>query len=243
MKNLDSSSFVPLYHQLKEIIVENIENNVWNPDDKIPSEHQLSEHYCVSRNTTKRAIDDLVQEGVLYRVQGTGTFVTRPKIEQSLSGFYSFSKVLKEKGLKPTDTILEIKVDKVPPQVAQELGMNRDEDVVVLRRLRCANGEPIILETSYIPNRLVGNIDQMKLVGEKPLYDILADEYDILVTSAKETFEPVLIKPADASFLQVKQGSPVLLLERVAFDQRKMPVEYCKSIVRGDRCRFYTELI
>nr|WP_275576964.1 GntR family transcriptional regulator [Thalassobacillus pellis] len=232
-----------MYHQLKEIIIENIENNIWKPGDKIPSEHQLREQYNVSRNTVKKAIEDLVQEGTLYRVQGTGTFVNKPKIEQSLSGFYSFSQVLKDKGLRPKDILLELEQVKAPQKIASALQINKDEEVIMLKRLRCANDEPIILETSYLPVNRVDDLEKMKLVGKTPLYDILANDFNVVVSSAKETFEPVLILEHEASQLNVHEGSPALLLERIAYDSMRRPVEYCKSIVRGDRCRFYTELI
>jgi GntR family transcriptional regulator len=243
MKKLNPTSFVPLYHQLKEIIIENIENNIWNPGDKIPSEHQLREQYDVSRNTAKKAIEDLVQDGILYRVQGTGTFVSKPKIEQSLSGFYSFSQVLKEKGLKPTDIILEVKIEKASTKIAKALKINKDDEVIMLQRLRCANEEPIILESSYLPKKRINDVEKIRLVGDTPLYDILANEFNIVVNSAKETFEPVLVRDYEEIHLGVKEGYPALLLERVAYDRLKQPVEFCKSIVRGDRCRFYTELI
>ncbi|WP_409294103.1 GntR family transcriptional regulator [Peribacillus sp. SCS-26] len=243
MKMLDPKSFVPLYHQLKEIIAENIENYTWKPGDKIPSEHQLVDQYNVSRNTVKKAIDDLVQEGALYRLQGTGTFVNKPKIEHSLSGFYSFSQVLKEKGLEPRDIILELKIVKAGQKVANALKIEREDKVILLSRLRCAKDEPIILESSYLPCTLADDIGKMRRIGDVPLYDILAEEFNIHVTSAKETFEPVLILEYEALQLGVKVGSPALLLERVAYNEQKQPVEYCKSIVRGDRCRFYTELI
>ncbi|WP_043932470.1 GntR family transcriptional regulator [Bacillus sp. EB01] len=243
MKMLDSSSFVPLYHQLKEIILENIENHTWKPGDKIPSEHQLVDQYNVSRNTVIRAIDDLVKEGVLYRVQGTGTFVNKPKIEQSLSGFYSFSQVLKEKGLKPKDIILEISEGKASQKIANALKINKDEPVVLLKRLRCANDEPIILESSFLPKAIVDDLSKIKKVGSVPLYDVLTADFGVQVTSAKETFEPVLILDYEAIQLGVKEGNPALLLERIAYNEKGQPVEYCKSIVRGDRCRFYTELI
>jgi GntR family transcriptional regulator len=243
MKMLDSNSFVPLYHQLKEIIKEHIENSSWKAGDKIPSEHQLMREYNVSRNTAKRAIEDLVNEGILYRVQGTGTFVNKPKIEHSLSGFYSFSQVLKEKGLNPKDIILEIKVEPANQKIAKALHIQNNDEVVVLKRLRCANDEPIILESSYLPKALIHDVNQLDRVGERPLYDVLSEQFGITVTSAKETFEPVLIMDVEAIQLGVKEGNPALLLERIAFNDKKQPIEFCKSIVRGDRCRFYTELI
>ncbi|WP_342597998.1 GntR family transcriptional regulator [Psychrobacillus sp. FSL H8-0483] len=242
MEKLDTTSFVPLYQQLKDIIIENIDRGVWSPGDKIYSEQQLSEQFNVSRNTSKKAIEDLVQDGVLYRIQGKGTFLSYPKIEQSLSAFYSFSQVLKDKGLKPKDIILNIKVEKATHKVAKALQISKGEEVIMLQRLRCVKDEPIILESSYFPKKCIRDIEKLSLVGEIPLYDILRNEFDIIVNSAKETFEPILISE-EATYLEVKPGSPALLLERVAYDPSKVPVEFCKSIVRGDRCKFYTELI
>lgn len=243
MGKLDTNSFVPLYQQLKEYIIENIDNNTWNPGDKIYSEQQLSEQFNVSRNTAKKAIEDLVQEGILYRIQGKGTFLSHPKIEQSLSAFYSFSQVLKEKGLKPKDIILEIKIEPATHKIAKALKIEKGEEVIMLQRLRCANDEPIILESSYLPKYRIDDVDKLSLVGETPLYDVLRTEFGISVNSAKETFEPILIRQEEKEHLEVRLGSPALLLERVAYDSLKRPVEFCKSVVRGDRCKFYTELI
>lgn len=240
---LDTNSFVPLYQQLKEFIIESIENNKWNPGDKIYSENQFFEIFEVSRNTVKKAIEDLVQEGILYRVQGKGTFVSHPKIEHSLSAFYSFSQVLKEKGLKPKDVVLHVKVEEAIHKIAKALDIKKGEEVVVIQRLRYANEEPIILESSYLPKSKVANMEELKYVGDTSLYNILNSKFNIIVNSAKETFEPILIRAEDSVLLHVKEGSPALLLERIAYDQNKQPIEFCKSIVRGDRCKFYTELL
>lgn len=240
---LDTSSFVPLYQQLKEHIIENIDKKIWRPGDKIYSENQLYEMFAVSRNTAKKAIEDLVQEGILYRVQGKGTFVSSPKIEQSLSAFYSFSEVLRKKGLKPKDVVLGVKVMEASHKVAKELNIEKGEQVVTLQRIRYANEEPIILENSYLPKSMIHNVEKLKSVKHTPLYDILNTDFNIVVNSAKETFEPILIREEEKHHLEVEVGSPSLLLERIAYDPSKKPVEFCKSIVRGDRCKFYTELI
>lgn len=240
---LDPSSYEPLYQQLKGFIIDKIERNEWGPGDQIVSENQLYDMFDVSRNTAKKAIEDLVQEGILYRIQGKGTFVSQPKIEHSLSAFYSFSQVLKDKGLNPKDIIIHIRTEQATRKIAQALQIEEGESVLVLKRLRCANDEPIILENSYLPKAKVHQAEMLASVGETPLYDILQETFQIVVTSAKETFEPVLVREEEAELLHVTAGSPALLLERVAFDQTKTPVEFCKSIVRGDRCKFYTELI
>jgi GntR family transcriptional regulator len=242
IKTLDQSSVIPLYHQLKEILKDSIESGESKPGDLIPSENELQQVYNISRNTVKKALDDLVQEGILNRIQGKGTFVSMPKIEQSLSGFYSFSKVIQSKGLEPKDIILSLEQKNVQPSITRWLMLPENGSVVELTRLRCANNEPMILETSYIPLEVVPEISKVRL-EENSLYDLMQSEYGIIVTKAKETFEPVLVKNYESTYLQVQEGSPALLLERTAFESNGRPVEFCRSIVRGDRCRFYTELL
>lgn len=241
-EKLDFDAFTPLYHQLKEIIIGKIEKGDLQPGDKIPSEHSLMKQYNVSRNTVQRGIDELVLEGKLERRKGLGTFVTKPKIEQSLTSFYSFSKVLESKGMDAEDIILNVEVTEAANNVAEKLNINPKAQVIALKRLRKADGEPIILETSYLPYGLLPDFNKEELENTS-LYDFLEKKYGIIVTKAKETFEPVLAREEESELLGIETGAPSLLLDRVASDNRGKVVEFCRSIVRGDRCRFYTELL
>ncbi|MGG0174915.1 GntR family transcriptional regulator [Gottfriedia acidiceleris] len=242
MKPLQHESLIPLYHQLMERLKDSIENGNWTPGDKIPSENQLMVQFSVSRNTAKKAIEELVQEGILYRIQGKGTYVAKPKLQQSLMGFYSFSKVLKEKGLNPKDIILKIEEVKPTVKIKEALQLSENMNVIEMKRLRCAEDEPFILESSFIPKHVVTDIEQLKKVGEISLYDLFSQQFNTIVTRAKEAFEPVLIRADESEYLQSEEGRPALLLERTAYNANGEPVEFCISIVRGDRCRFYTEL-
>lgn len=242
MKPLQHESLIPLYHQLIERLKNSIEKGHWTLGDKIPSENQLMEQFGVSRNTVKKAIEELVQEGILYRIQGKGTFVAKPKLQQSLMGFYSFSKVLKEKGLNPKDIILKIEEVKPNAKIKEALQLSENVNVIEMKRLRCAEDEPYILESSFIPKHVVTDIEQLKKVGEISLYDLFSQQFNTVVTRANEAFEPVLIRADESEYLQTEVGRPALLLERTAYDTNGVPVEFCISIVRGDRCRFYTEL-
>ncbi|MEW9031340.1 MAG: GntR family transcriptional regulator [Planifilum fimeticola] len=241
-KSLNPGSVIPLYHQLKEILKENIESGVWKPGDRIPSENELRKQYDVSRNTVIKALEELVQEGLLHREQGRGTFVSSPKISHSLTGFYSFSNVLKANGLEPRDVILGLEKRTAKPSIARHLQLTGSREVWVLKRLRCAGEEPIMLETSHLPQHRVSRIEQADLEN-RSLYDYLEQKHGILVTRAKEIFEPVLIRDYESRYLRVPEGYPALLLDRIAYDSQGRPVEFCRSIVRGDRCRFYTELL
>lgn len=242
MKPLDQTSVIPLYHQLKQRLSAKIQSVEWKPEDKIDSENQLMEIFQVSRNTVKKAIEDLVQEGKLYRIQGKGTFVSKPRFEQSLGGFYSFSRVLQEKGLNPRDEVLVIQDVYPSTKVKNGLELQDDEQVIEIKRLRFADNEPILVESSFLPKNLIINSEILREVSSSSLYTLLAQRFNINVVSAKEAFEPVIIKEEEARFLKTEAGKPALLIERTAFDLSGRPVEFCISIVRGDRCRFYTEL-
>jgi GntR family transcriptional regulator len=241
VNSLEHGTFVPLYHQLKEIIEKKIDFGEWKPGDKIPSENVLQSTYDVSRNTVQKALNQLVNDGLLERRQGKGTFVTKPKIDQPLTSFYSFSKVMSEQGMNPKDIILELNTEEASYKIAKELQISVGEEVVTLQRIRTANKEPIILETSYIPSKLIPGI-KLKDIENGSLYDLLEKKYGITVSKAIEVFEPVLAREEESNYLEVEIGSPSLLLDRTAFDLKGSPVEFCRSIVRGDRCRFYTEL-
>lgn len=242
MKPLDQASVIPLYHQLKQRLSTKIQSGKWKPEDKIDSENQLMEIFDVSRNTVKKAIEDLVQEGKLFRIQGKGTFVSKPRFEQSLSGFYSFSRVLQEKGLNPRDEVLFIQEVYPSTKVRNSLELQEDEQVIEIKRLRFADNEPIVLESSFLPKSIINNSEILREVSSSSLYSLLAERFNINIVRAREAFEPVLIKEEEARFLKTEKGKPALLLERIAFDTFGKPVEFCNSIVRGDRCRFYTEL-
>lgn len=241
-KTINFNNFVPFYHQLRVLLKEKIESGEWMSGDKIPSENDLINQYEVSRNTVIKALDELVQDGILRRIQGKGTFVSRPKLEQSLTGFYSFSKVIETKGMAPKDFIISIEDQTASLSVAKHLKIAENDEVIQLKRLRCANSEPIILETSYMPKSIIYSLSKEK-IEKTSLYDHIQKEYGIIVKSAKEIFEPVLIRDYESNYLEVEEGAPALLLDRIAYDIEGKPIEFCRSIVRGDRCRFYTELI
>ncbi|HDN85564.1 MAG TPA: GntR family transcriptional regulator [Candidatus Aerophobetes bacterium] len=238
---LDEKSFVPLYYQLTEELRENIENGEWPPNSLIPSETELCEKYKVSRGTVRQALSQLVQEGLLYRKQGKGTFVAEPKITQQLNRFYSFAQDMREKGLRPSSLLLQ--KEKILPDsyIKNILGLKEEEMVYKIMRLRLADEEPLILETSYLVEELFPDLDKED-VEKVPLYDIILKKYRIKITRAKETFEPILIDEFEAKKLKIPVGSPALLVKRITYTAG-IPFEFRKSVVRGDKCSYSVELI
>lgn len=238
---LNPNSPVPLYYQLREIIVASINAGEWRMGSMVPSENQICEMYNVSRNTAKRALDELVKEGILVRKQGVGTFVTEPKIEQTVSKFYSFSDAIAAKGMTLTCDVLDLMVMDCSDNLAESLKLQPGELVTALSRLRIVDGAPFVLETSYIPQKVAPGLQKYDFTTNS-LYKTLANEYGVLVTKAKEVFEPIIIGPSESKLLKVDNGTPALLLERLALGLGDMPVELCYSTLPGSKCRFYAEL-
>lgn len=238
---MTASTAMPLYHQIKEDLLEMIKGGHLTPGDRIESEPELMDRYGVSRATVRQALGQLVAEGYLVIRRGLGTYVAEPKIRQGLLGMYSFSREIERLGMRPGTHVQALGVEPAGPSVATALGIALGEPVVALKRLRSADDEPIMLETSWLPvRRFPGLVDRD--LEHARLYDVLADGYGVRPARAREEFEPVLLSSDDARLLGKHTGDPALLLERVAFDPEGHPIEFCRSIVRGDRCRYFVEL-
>jgi Transcriptional regulators len=232
---LNEKAPVALYYQLKEVLVDKIKSNEWEIESKIPPERELCDLYKVSRITVRQALEELENEGFLYRKQGKGTFVTAPKIEQRLSNFYSFSEEIRNMGYTPSTEIIEFKVIDSEEVVAKHFN-EKGLSVYCIKRLRLANKEPFAVETSYIPHNLCPNLT-VDEVEAKGLYNTMKTKYNLVPNEAVETFEAVLIKPSDAAHLHTGKNAPGLLLERTTYADERI-VEFCYGIIRGDRYKY-----
>ena len=232
---------IPLYYQLKQIMIEKIKTREWEPDSLVPSERELTELYRVSRATVRQAISELVNAGMLYRKQGKGTFVAHPKLEQSLRSIYSFTHSMRALGLEPSSRVLVQAVVDPPQEVRQMLNLKVGEKVIKLERIRLANGEPLLVENTCVPEKLAPGLNTVDLAGGS-LYDFLTHKYHHTISSARESLEPVIIDNYTADLLRVQPHKPAFAVERVAFTAESQPVEHTKSIARGDRLRYIVEL-
>lgn len=236
---LNEKAPIALYYQLKEILVEKIKSNEWEIDSKIPTERELCDLYKVSRITVRQALEELENEGFLYRKQGKGTFVTAPKIEQRLSNFYSFSEEIRNMGYTPDTKIIDFKIIASDEVIAKHFNKN-GANLYCIKRLRLANNEPFAIETSYIPCDICPGLTAAEIAA-KGLYNTMKTKYDLIPNEAIETFEAVIINPGDASHLNVNKNSPGLLLERTTYANQRI-VEFCHGIIRGDRYKYRVTL-
>ncbi len=240
MLSLNSASPIPLYYQLQQAIKREIDEGRWKPGDVITSERELMRVTDVSRATVRQAIAALINEGLLVREHGRGTFVARPHFEQKLHAVYSFSEQIRASGLKLDDRILQRVVLAAPPDLAELLGVVNGEPLIHLQRLRLIDGVPLMVNSSYLPYRLCP--DLLKDDVGNSLYRALIDRYDLPPLRSRDLLEPVVADKVMAYHLQVHEGAALMYVERLAFTRNDLPLQVGRTHIRGDMCRFRVDL-
>ena len=236
-----SISRLPLYRQIEEALRERIRSGALRPGAQVATEPELMVEYGVSRATVRQALAGLVAEGLLEIRRGLGTYVTAPRFEHTIGGFYSFSREIERHGLQPGTKVLDLRTLPAVDVVAESLGVPAGTTVVALRRLRLAGPDPLVVETSHLPATRFPGLETVDF-SQVRLYDTLMNRYGCRPTRARETFEPILLTADEATLLDQRRGEPALRVERIAFDQDDIPIEFCRSTVRGDRYRYSVEL-
>jgi len=242
MENIISrNSKIPLYYQLYNILLNNIKEGVWQPNDLLPSESELVDQYSLSRATVRQAFDMLVNQGYVYRRRGQGTFVARPTIEQNLVRIVSFWEDMKQRGLEPGTKVLEREIVSANEDLANELQVPEGEDLASIVRLRLADGEPMSVEYSYLVHRYCpGVLDQD--YANNSLRMMLREQFNVNLVYARQRIRAVPATEELAELLDIEHNSPLLHIERVTFSDQDIPIEYLQINLRGDRYTFYTEL-
>ncbi len=228
-----------LYVRIKDWLRSEIEAKRYQTGDRIPTEHELMKRFGVSRATVQHAIRELVLEGWLYRVQGSGTFVARPKYRQTLSRLTSFTEDMHLLGLTPSSTLLQFQKEKADPPVAEALRIPPNSVVLRIERLRFANDEPMAINLSFLPQALVPDDLEPRSLEEQSLYSILESRYGFILSRAEQTLETALADEYAAKLLRVPVGAPLLLVEGVVFLKNGTPIEWVQIRYRGDRYKFH----
>jgi GntR family transcriptional regulator len=240
--SINPNDVVPKYYQLASIIRRKIEGGDWPPRNPIPSERQLEIQYNVSRTTIRQAIDYLERQGFIYREHGRGTFVSPQKLQKGAQELTSFSEDLLRRGIKPGQNIENIEFLIPPPNILQRLELPPGSKVLCVQRIRLGDDIPIGIQTSYLALAENQAISREELEQTGSLYRILQEKFNVLPTEADETLEVTLATPEEAALLQIKPGAPLLLNERLMYNQNRHPIEFVKILYRGDRYRYLIRL-
>jgi len=232
---------LPLYRRIALDLRERIAGGELAPGSQVETEPELMARYGVSRATVRQALGSLIAANLLEIRRGLGTFVRARPMEHALGGFYTFSREIERHGMVPGTRVLDVRVEPADERVAAALIIAPGESVVALARIRLADDEPLVTETSYLPAARFPGLELVDFDSVR-LYETLTTRYGTRPVRAREMFEPVLLSRAEALLLHREPGDPALRVERTAYDADETIVEYCRSTVRGDRYRYSVEL-
>jgi len=233
MDSLSKIPGVPLYVQIREALREDITKGLLKPGQKIPSEEELAKRYHVSRMTVRQGIADLINEGLLYRRRGIGTFVAQLRITRDYTKLTSFFEDMLERGLHPSSRLLNLKVIPAGPKIAKALALEKGEPVICIERLRLAADQPIAIHCAYVPQKLCPELLKEDLESQS-LY-MLFESYGFKLKRAVQRIEARQANQFQAHLLEVEEGAPLLYMERITFADDGTPVEYVEGYNRGDR--------
>jgi len=239
---LSKDSPIPLYHQLKTILLNQIETGALKPDDRLPTEEELARHCGISKITVRQALKELATKGILRREQGRGTFVAKPKLQQGPRELTSFTEEMRRHGALASSRVLEVSTVPAETDEAERLGVAEGTQLVKLKRLRFADREPMGVQTAYLVAALVPGLEAQELATNS-LYEILANRYGLAPRTARETHYAVSAGREEAALLGLPAGAPVLAAERVTYLSTGQPLELVYSAMRGDRYKIVLDLV
>ena len=231
----------PLYLQLKNALVADIDSGHYKPHERLMSERELGEKFKVSRMTVRQALTELIREGILYTQVGKGTYVGESKIKQELQSLTGFTQDMAARGTVASGQVLEARIISSTLTLAAIFSVPMNTDLVLLSRLRLSDGTPLAIEEAYILHKVCPGILEYDFSKES-LYNVLASHYNTILVRAEQTMEAGLASPKEAQLLQITSPCPVLRIERLSYNEQNMLIEYVKSTYRGDRYKFHTTL-
>jgi GntR family transcriptional regulator len=238
---LDRHSVVPLYYQIQQRLLDQIRSGSLKAGQPVPSEQEISHRMGVSRMTARQALKSLCSLGVTYSQRGKGTFVSRVKLEKNFRQVLSFSEEMEARGSRPRSKVLEFCRIRPDSQVAEALHVASRDQVFFLRRIRQADSVPLCVESTHLAVRSCPDLQEAFDPGES-LYKTLLDHYGIQIDFADEVAEASLASSEDARLLRIRKNAPVFRFIRTAYLRTGEPVEFVRSVYRGDRCKIVTRL-
>ena len=230
----------PKYYQVKQALLEEIQSGKLKSGDSIPSERELISSLSVSRITVRKAIEELEQEGWLYKMQGKGTFVKGEKKEQNLFSLTSCTEDVIRQGMTPTRKVVNCSVEAANADKQTKLHLGNGEKLFSLCRVYYADGKPINYTKAYLTYKLFPNIETHDFEKES-LYKVLENEYGLTIKRASRTIEAVIASPEIADLLQIKAGTPLILFSCITCGEvlgRETPFETFECYYRTDIFKF-----
>ncbi|MCZ8185429.1 MAG: GntR family transcriptional regulator [Beijerinckiaceae bacterium] len=232
--------FLPLYRQVKSLLVRRIAERFWQPGEILPSEMQIAAELGVSQGTVRKALDEMTAERLLVRRQGRGTFVARHDESRIL---FQFFKIVPETGIPvfPESHLRRVETALASPEEVARLALRPGDSVIRIARVRSLNGRPTISEYLALPlERFPGLVGQADIPNN--LYDHFASDYGITIAGGDESLRAMAAPAEDAALLGIPEGTPLLAIDRVALDLDGKPVEWRYSLCDTRHCHYVSGL-
>lgn len=235
---IDKNIPIPLYFQLKELIISEIKNGSYPSNSMIPTEIEICNYFQISRTTARQAITELVQEHYLYRVKSKGTFVSPSVIKQHFTQkLENFNQEITNLGMVPSTELLDKKIIPATKLVADKLKIAVNEQVIFLYRKRYADKTPIVLVETYLPYTPCCFILEHDL-SQESLYDIMSLKDETKIICSNRIIAAVEANSTDAAFLNIKKGKAIQFFESIGYNALQVPLEYSIARYRGDYNQF-----
>ena len=225
----------PLYMQIADILRDRIVQGEYRPNEQMPSESELMSAFDVSRITVRQALGNLQSEGLIFRIHGKGTFVSRPRAFQDLGSLQGFGTAMREMGYDTHSKVLSLRTI-VPPKHVRER-IECGARVTELRRLRFLNRAPISLDVSYLPSAIGMRVARADLIN-RDVFSVLENDCQLELGHADLRMCSTLATEELHNVLGIEKGSPILFIERVIHTSAGMPLEYEELYYRGDAFQF-----
>jgi GntR family transcriptional regulator len=232
---------VPLYESVEAALAAGIADGSLPPETQLPPEESLIDRFKVSRTTVRKAIQNLIERGLVEIRRGKGTFVTQPKITQELTELTGFVEDMQALGRTPSTRLLDKRIVAADETVAHHLALPPGTLVFRLQRVRLADSVAMSFDETYLPRDLGEKVAGNDLEAE-PVFALLEEKYDTPLVEAEYRLEASAADPIVAEALEVPSGSPIFLIERTSYTTGNRPVDYERLHYRGDLIRFVTRL-
>lgn len=234
---------LPKYYIIKNDIIKKINNNELSSHQPLPSERELIDSYKVSRITVRRAIDELVKDGYVYKVGGKGSFVNESSSNQNLNTVHSYTEEITNQGKIPSRKVLKTGIIKGSNEICEKLNLDKNEDIFILERVYYADEKPLCLTKAYLPYKYFGKIEFFDFANNS-LYDVLENFYNVKITRATQVLEAASSVDEINHLLDVDHGHPLLLFNTTTYgksDGNEFPIEYFVSYYKTDNMKYVIE--
>jgi GntR family transcriptional regulator len=242
LKQAGNDQRLPLYQQLHDELASKIREQVWQPGELMPSESELKNLYQVAVGTVRKAIEALIAEGLVERSHGKGTFVRKPRFNNSLFRFFRFESSDGQRRV-PVSHIVQRQVLPATPYIANALQLKPDTPVIELLRLRLVDQQPVLAENIYLCARRFEALLQLETADFGDLlYPLYEEKCGQIIASAKETLTVEAITDAQAKLLSLPRKSSVVMIERLALGSDGTPLEWRQSRGAANKFRYSAEI-